>query len=238
MNNQLQFASVCEKNHFSLSTQGLNQLEKFHLLLGGWNAKVNLISRKDESNIWSHHLLGSLSFLFQFRIEEKSTMLDLGTGGGLPGIPLAIVYPHAKIILLDSINKKIKAVEDIVNKLNLRNIQIVHGRAEEVGLKTPYNESVDYVITRAVSSVKEIIKWSKPWLRKVNKNETVGSTPNDHRILIPQGSIIMLKGGNIQKEIDDAKPQFLEKKIITKDLTIHGLAEEFMRDKKVVIIHN
>jgi 16S rRNA (guanine527-N7)-methyltransferase len=237
MNNQLQFSLICEKNHFSLSKQELDQLEKFHFLLEAWNAKVNLISRKDESNIWSHHLLGSLSFLFHFRIEEKSTILDLGTGGGLPGIPLAIVYPHTRIILLDSINKKIKAVKDIVNRLNLRNIQIVHGRAEEVGLKTPYHESVDYVITRAVSSVKEIIKWSKPWLGKVNSEETMHGTQIDNRMLIPQGSIIMLKGGSIQKEIDDAKQQLIEKKIITRDLTIDGLAEELTRDKKVVIIH-
>ena len=127
---------------------------------------------------------------------------------------------------------------DIVDKLNLSNIQIVHGRAEEAGLKKPHNESVDYVITRAVSSVREIIKWSRPWLRKVNNKETIRHTQTDSRTLIPQGSIIMLKGGNIQKEIDDAKQQLIDKKIITRDLTIDGLAEEIMRDKKIVIIHN
>lgn len=235
---QSKFSIICENNNLLLSKKELDQLEKFHTLLGAWNTKVNLISRKDESNIWNHHILGSLSFLFQFRVEEKSTILDIGTGGGLPGIPLAIVYSQAKIILLDSINKKINAVKDIVNKLDLQNIQIVHGRAEEVGIKKPHNESVDYVISRAVSSVKEIIKWSKPWLRRVSNKKTTHDNQNDNKALIPRGSIIMLKGGDIQKEIAEAQKELLEKKIIIRDLAINGSAEESRRDKKIVIIHN
>jgi 16S rRNA (guanine527-N7)-methyltransferase len=238
MYNREWFSAICGKNKLYLSGQMLDQLELFHILLVEWNTKVNLISRKDEQNIWNRHILGSLAFLFHYRIDETCTILDLGTGGGLPGIPLAILYPNAKIVLLDSINKKTTAVKDIVTRINLYNIEIVNGRAEEVGLMRSYKNSVDYVITRAVSSVTDIIGWSNLWLHLTGKKEIAQKDPDDKRTPIPRGSIILLKGGNIQKEIEVAGNLLVGKKIITRELTMDNIGGELMPDKKVIIIHN
>jgi|WetSurMetagenome_2_1015567.scaffolds.fasta_scaffold114006_2 16S rRNA (guanine527-N7)-methyltransferase len=236
--NQEWFGALCKQNHLHLSEQMLSQLDLYQILLCEWNKKVNLISRKDEFNIWNKHFVGALSFLFHFRLEENCTILDLGTGGGLPGIPLAIVYPNSKIILIDSIRKKITAVKEIVTRLNLCNVRIESGRAEEIGLTMPHKGSTDYVITRAVSSITNIIKWSNPWLHHRRNSEMLRTGSGNQRTLIPRGSIILLKGGDIQKEIEVAKNILAGKIVIIKELTVDNVEEELMPNKKVIIIHN
>ena len=236
MNTKLWFKNICSDNHFSLTNEMADKLEMFHALIAEWNKKMNLISRKDEQNIWSKHILASLSFAFHFRLGEESTVLDLGTGGGLPGIPLAITHPLMTVILLDSINKKINAVKDIVQRIGLDNVDVLCGRAEEIGRKEPYKHSVDYVVARAVSTIDDIIKWSEPWLIQI-KDKNGGSVRiDDQRILIPRGSIILLKGGNIQNEIEFAQRSTKIENIIIDDLKIKGINEESMTDKKIVIL--
>src|SRR6266849_10544190 len=111
------FRSICQTNHHSVSDEQVDLIVKYVESLLEWNRKINLISRKDEEHIWTRHILGSIAILFHFYFYPGSSLIDIGTGGGLPGIPLAILNRHMDVTLLDSIQKKIRAVSEIVAKL-------------------------------------------------------------------------------------------------------------------------
>ena len=171
------------------------------------NNKVNLISRKDFENFYLHHIIHSLSISkFDLIKNENKTILDLGTGGGLPGIPLAIYYNKTNFILVDSIRKKIMAVDEITKKINAKNITTFSDRAENLNIK------VDIILSRSVSSMDNIIRWTKGLL-------------ND------KGRLILLKGGNVNKELKKISSRF----------TIYNLddiySENYFNDKKIIEIH-
>ena len=164
-----------------LTERQKQQFEQLFPLFKDWNDKINLVSRKDIDDLYLHHVLHSLAIIRYTKIYPGSQVLDLGTGGGFPGIPLAIMLPEVKFHMVDSIGKKIMVVQDLITKLGLENATAQQIRAEE--LKSKY----DFVVTRAVATADKLLQWSRKLLKSTHHNP------------IPNG-IIALKGGNIKEE--------------------------------------
>ncbi len=156
--------SIVIKNLFHLNQEAISRLEQFVSLLKYWNQRVNLISRKDIDNIWLHHIAHSLAPIKFIDWENFSEIADLGTGGGFPGIPLAIAFPQKQFILIDAKRKKIQVLEKIVKSLELPNVRLIWSRAENLSI------TVDLVCVRAVSTPQTIMKWTKNWH---GKNDSV-----------------------------------------------------------------
>lgn len=152
-------------------------------LYSEWNEKINVISRKDIDNFYTHHVLHSLAIAAKFNFDDNAQVMDLGAGGGFPGLPLAIFFPTVSFHLVDSINKKLKVVDEIAAAIGLKNLTTQHTRAEDIK-----NRQFDVVVSRAVAPLKDLWHWSKPIIKK-NKN-----------LEAPNG-LICLKGGDLTKEI-------------------------------------
>ncbi len=199
------------------------QFQSLEGLYKEWNEKINVISRKDIDGLYEKHVLHSLSIAAVFDFTGGTEILDLGTGGGFPGIPLAIYFPGVKFHLIDSIGKKLKVVEAIAETIGLKNITTQHGRAEDIK-----NRKFDFVVSRAVAPLKNLWSWSKPLIKK----QTTGiSNPTHHSPLTthPRG-MICLKGGDLHEEIRESgtRPQLIP--------IIEIFPEEFFRDKMIVFI--
>ena len=174
-----------QKYFSDFSAEQLRQLGALHDLFKTWNEKINVISRKDIDNFYTNHVLHSLAIATQFNFTKNMKVMDLGAGGGFPGIPLAIFFPEAQFTLVDSINKKLKVVQEISSAIGLTNVVVKHTRAEDIK-----NEKFDVVVSRAVAPLKELWQWSKPLITK-NKNVEMP---------VPNG-LICLKGGDLTQEI-------------------------------------
>ena len=175
-----------------------------------WNEKINVISRKDMDNFYEHHVLHSLAIATQFEFKPGSQVMDLGCGGGFPGIPMGIFFPETQFHLVDSINKKLKVVSEIAEAVGLTNITTQHSRAEDIK-----DKKFDVVISRAVAPLKDLWFWSKPLLKK-------GVSP---------GGLICLKGGDLAKEIQESncRPRVWE---------IEKIFEEpFFKEKFLLNVH-
>ena len=171
------------KNYFpQLSEQQYEQLRQLGLLYQNWNNKINVISRKDIDHVYDHHILHAMAIARFVRFQPGAKILDLGTGGGLPGLPMAILFPETNFRLIDGTRKKITVVKAIKEELGLKNVVAQHVRAEEL------KERFDFVICRAVASLDKLFAWSMPLLSKKEKHA------------IPNG-LITLKGGNLEAEI-------------------------------------
>ena len=235
MEKQLWFREICRKNKISLSDEQLEQFEKFVFHLLEWNKKINLIARTDEQNIWNRHILGSISFLFRLKVHQSSNIIDVGTGGGFPGIPLAILLPDVQFTLIDSIKKKINVVEDIIKQLQLINVKAICGRVEDLAKDAEFRQSYDYVVARAVAPMKDIIRWSKPLLKPVDDTSLSKDSINNNYVL-PRGLMLLLKGGDLTQEIEEAKIKVKPRSIITHPTLIEGADFIDAIDKKLVII--
>jgi 16S rRNA (guanine527-N7)-methyltransferase len=194
------------------------QLEQFTKLEGlykEWNEKINVISRKDIDSLYEKHVLHSLSIAAAFELADGSEIIDLGTGGGFPGIPLAIFFPQVKFHLVDSIAKKLKVVEAVADGVGLKNVTTEHSRVENIK-----NRKFDFVVSRAVAPLKELWQWSRPLLKKENQQLGNNQKPG----------LICLKGGDLAKEIQEShtKARMME---IT-DL----FRKEFFREKYLLYI--
>ena len=192
-----------------------DQLEKFMRLVPiykDWNSKVNLISRRDIENLFTNHILHSLSIVNIIEFESSTSVLDVGTGGGFPGIPLAIFFPNVKFTLLDSIGKKIKVVESVSKDLSLSNVTAINERVEN------HFDTYDFILSRAVAKMDKFYSL-------VNKNFNSKSINE-----IPNG-IISLKGGDLKDELKD----FKEKKIF--DIS-EFFTDDFFKTKRVVYVPN
>jgi 16S rRNA (guanine527-N7)-methyltransferase len=161
----------------------LKQFAALKDLYQEWNEKINVISRKDMDNFYEHHVLHSLAITTQFEFQKNTEIMDLGSGGGFPGIPLAIFFPDTQFHLVDSINKKLKVASEIAAAIGLQNLTVEHTRAEDIK-----NRKFDVVVSRAVAPLKDLWWWAKPLLKK-------GVSPN---------GLICLKGGDLTKEIADS----------------------------------
>ena len=164
----------------------LKQLEVLKDLYSDWNNKINVISRKDIEHLYLKHVLHSLSIAALFDFVDNTSIIDIGTGGGFPGIPLAIYFPGAQFHLVDSIGKKLKVVQAVSEALALKNVTVQHIRAEEIK-----DRKFDFAVSRAVAPLKDLWRWSKPLLQKKNKNEFVNG-------------LICLKGGELGTEISES----------------------------------
>lgn len=182
-----------------------------------WNSRINLISRKDIQNLAVHHILHSLSVAKAFSFAPNSDIADAGTGGGLPGIPLAIYFPDCNFFLIDSIGKKINATSQIANALKLKNVTSLQTRIEDI------NRNFDFVISRAVADLSKLYSWTSSKIKKNISNKN------------PNG-IICLKGGNIDNEL------MIFKKSNPASVSIKNINEYFLEDyfcdKKIIFIYN
>ena len=191
------------------------QLEQFRLLeplYKEWNEKINVVSRKDIDSIYEKHVLHSLSIAASFEFTDGMEIIDLGTGGGFPGVPLAIFFPEVKFHLVDSIAKKLKVIEAVAEGAGIKNITTQHSRIEDIK-----NRKFDFVVSRAVAPLKDLWRWSKPLLKIKTQTEF---TPG----------LICLKGGDLALEIQESntRPKIMDISSI--------FEEEFFKSKYLVYV--
>lgn len=195
----------------NLSEVQQQQFAALYDLYTDWNSKINVISRKDITNLYEHHVLHSLGIAKVMQFRPETTVMDLGTGGGFPGIPLAILFPETHFHLVDSIGKKVKVATEIANAIGLKNVTTRHCRAEEE------KQLFDFVVSRAVMPLTDLLKI----VRKNIKKEQHNALPN---------GLICLKGGELEREVMPVKHQTL-----MYDLKDY-FEEEFFETKKVVYV--
>ena len=183
------------------TTEQIRQLEMLESIYQEWNAQINVISRKDIGGLYEKHVLHSLSIAAAFNFPAGSQVIDIGTGGGFPGIPLAIFFPETRFQLVDSIAKKLKVVDAVADALSLTNICTEHIRAEEIK-----GRKFDIAISRAVAPLKDLWAWSRPLLRPQN------ITAPDENALPMASGLICLKGGDLATEISESgtRPRMFE----------------------------
>jgi 16S rRNA (guanine527-N7)-methyltransferase len=202
--------------------QQLKQFRALKELYEDWNSKINVISRKDIDSLYEKHILHSLSMAAIFEFDKNTEVIDIGTGGGFPGIPLAIFYPDVKFHLVDSIGKKLKVVEAIASEIGLKNVTTQHSRAEEIK-----NKQFDFVVSRAVAPLKELWHWSKPLLKS---SKSKNQRPETLQLSTFNSGLICLKGGDLTKEIQESgtRPRIME---------IFGIfPETYFREKYILYV--
>ncbi len=208
-------------NYFSeFTTQQLKQFAALEGLYKDWNSKINIISRKDINSLYEKHVLHSLSIATLEAFKPGTSILDIGTGGGFPGVPLAIFYPEVSFHLADSIGKKIKVVNEVVTALGLKNVTTQHTRVEDIK-----NRKFDFTVSRAVAPLKDLWNWSKPLLRKCS----TGTADKLHEGFTLPG-LICLKGGDLKQEIAESGAR-------VKMMDIYNIFPiEFFRDKFMLYV--
>jgi 16S rRNA (guanine527-N7)-methyltransferase len=229
------FQSLCALNQLSVNETQVEQLEEYIRLLLHWNRKVNLISRKDEENIWERHILHCASLVFNVSVSLTAKVIDLGTGGGLPGVPVKILVPTLSMVLVDSVKKKAQAVTDIVHQLSLTNLNVECSRAEQLGTRHGFNNEFDYVIARGVAELKKLALWSFPLLKP--KQTELRDVTWSSKPLIEPPALIAMKGGDLGKEIRgaDRSPHVRDIEII--DLKVKGVQQLHNPDRKVAVVY-
>jgi len=191
----------------------ISQFEKYEKLLLDWNKKLNLVSRKTVSI--EEHILNSVFFLTKYKLNGNEIIIDIGTGGGFPGIPLKILYPEMKLTLVDSIRKKVKALDDIIVNMNFIEAKAVCSRAEDLSNKKDYSMKYDIVISKTVAPLAKLYDWGTDFL---NKN----------------GRMICIKGGDISDEINSFNRKNQNIKLNVIDYKFDSVYN--IEDKKIVVI--
>ena len=200
---------IIHKYFPDLTEKQIKQFADLQHLYGHWNAQINVISRKNMDTLYTNHILHSLAIAKVIQFEKGTKILDIGTGGGFPGIPLAILFPKVDFLLVDSIGKKIKVVNEVSNAIGLTNIRTLHERAENI------KETFDFVVSRAVINMTDFKRWVK------------GKFNNTHNNTLNNG-ILYLKGGDLSDELRGMSH--------TKHEIADLFEEEFFETKKVIYI--
>jgi 16S rRNA (guanine527-N7)-methyltransferase len=206
----LEIMETLLKYFSDFTEEQLKQFAALQELYNEWNSQINVISRKDIDSLYLKHVLHSLSIAAIIDFQPGTKILDIGTGGGFPGVPLAIFFPQVEFHLVDSIGKKLKVVNGVADAIGLKNITTQHGRAEEIK-----NRKFDFVVSRAVTALGELWKWSAPLINKGNLQE------------LPNG-LICLKGGDLGLEIQESG---LRPRMVTIDQIF---PEEYFHEKYVL----
>jgi 16S rRNA (guanine527-N7)-methyltransferase len=229
-----EFYRVCARNGITLSESQKRLLNQFVEALLEWNARINLISRRDQENIWYSHVLHSLSILFYVELTPGFKVLDLGTGGGFPGIPLAIARPDIEFVLLDSIKKKTGAVQDMVGSLGLSGVSVWTGRAEDAYRNESAAGMFDVVVARAVASLRDLVRWSRPYLKAgaASRSDAADGTKSK----VTASGLVALKGGDLEKEIVEAKIKEGVSSVRVIRMSFEGSTELGLEDKKAVMV--
>jgi 16S rRNA (guanine527-N7)-methyltransferase len=191
-----------------LTSDQIDKFSKLEALYQDWNLKINVVSRKDIDELYLRHVLHSLAIAKIIQFKPESKIMDVGTGGGFPGVPLAILFPESQFHLVDSINKKLNVVREVVAGCGIENIKISHSRVEEI------NDTYDFIVSRAVAAMPTFVHWVKGKIAKDNKHDL-------------RNGIIYLKGGDLSDELQDYKTTTIY------DITTF-YEEEFFETKKVV----
>ncbi|MFM8771288.1 MAG: 16S rRNA (guanine(527)-N(7))-methyltransferase RsmG [Candidatus Kapaibacterium sp.] len=212
----LDFWTTCSANDIIIDKAQVDALQRYHDELIYWNAKVNMISRKDEQNVWDRHILHSLTILKYVSIKQKARVLDVGTGGGLPGIPIKIARPDLKMLLVDSIRKKATMTAMFAQHTMLKDIDVRAARAEDLAAESHYKGSFDVVISRAVARTATLLDWVRPLIK-------------------PSAVCAFLKGGDLDEEITEARALHKGVRIEVIPLEIFGVPSFTQDEKKVVV---
>jgi len=200
---------IIHKYFPDLTEKQTQQFTDLQELYEHWNAQINVISRKNMDKLYINHILHSLAIAKVIQFKKGTTVLDIGTGGGFPGIPLAILFPEVEFLLVDSIGKKIKVVNEVSAAIGLTNVRTLHERAENI------NETFDFVVSRAVTNMTDFKKWVKGKLNKKHNNSL-------------KNGILYLKGGDLLEELVGISH--------TKHEIADSFEEEFFETKKVIYI--
>jgi 16S rRNA (guanine527-N7)-methyltransferase len=193
-----------------LSEEQHMQFQQLEQLYAAWNQKINVVSRKDIDELYLRHVLHSLGIAKIIHFKAGASILDVGTGGGFPGIPLAILFPQTNFTLVDAIGKKVKVVQEVVDGLGLSNVKALHTRVEDL------DEEYDFIVSRAVAAMPTFVRWVKGRIRKKSMHEL-------------KNGILYLKGGDLSEELKDYK------KIRIFNLS-DFFTEDFFETKKVVYL--
>jgi 16S rRNA (guanine527-N7)-methyltransferase len=192
----------------NLTEEQIDRFEKLYNLYVEWNSKINVISRKDIDELYLRHVLHSLAIAKVIQFKDGTKIMDVGTGGGFPGVPLAIMFPNCSFHLVDSINKKLKVINAVSEALNLTNITTTHSRVEAI------NDHYDFIVSRAVTAMPAFVGWVKNKVLKKSRHDI-------------KNGILYLKGGDLTEELKDFPKA-----------TLYKLSDYFMEDffetKKVV----
>ncbi len=192
----------------NLTERQITQFSKLQELYKDWNLKINVVSRKDIDELYLRHVLHSLGIAKVMEFQPNTKVMDVGTGGGFPGIPLAILFPETQFHLVDSIGKKIKVVNEVAAGLELENVKTTHGRVEDI------KDSYDFIISRAVAQMETFVRWTKGKIAKKQQHEL-------------KNGILYLKGGDLSEELQ----KYTSASIY--DLSNY-FEEDFFETKKVV----
>jgi 16S rRNA (guanine527-N7)-methyltransferase len=203
---------IIRKYFPDLTQKQIEQFNQLQALYELWNERINVISRKDIDQLYERHVLHSLSIACFFQFKKESRILDVGTGGGFPGIPLAILFPEVRFTLVDSIGKKINVVKEIASAIGLENIEAYHARAESIPMK------FDFVVSRAVTEFPVFVSWVKNSFSKQNRHEFANG-------------IIYIKGGDFESELI----KYPKAKVFS---ISERFEEPFFETKKIIYLPN
>ncbi|WP_296835053.1 16S rRNA (guanine(527)-N(7))-methyltransferase RsmG [Marvinbryantia sp.] len=181
-----EFAGDCREMGIDLSEKQFLQFEKYYELLTEWNSFMNLTAITEHEEVLKKHFLDSLSIVKAVKMEDIHTVMDIGTGAGFPGIPLKISYPHLKVVLLDSLGKRVKFLNHVINELGLEDISAIHGRAEDFARQAEYREQFDLCVSRAVANLSSLSEYCLPYTRK-------------------NCLFVSYKSGKVEEELENAK---------------------------------